>query len=104
MKIRKALAIMIICLAGINLTGYKFFISEDLNPIMEDYLDDLNQEERQQLIDETVSMKYPVNWSMLWIVVKRIDADGKDWTGLGYTRNSPGNYSFSQVSTDPQQS
>ena len=39
MKIRKALAIMIICLAGINLTGYKFFISEDLNPIMEDYLE-----------------------------------------------------------------
>ena len=38
MKIRKALAIMIICLAGINLTGYKFFISEDLNPIMEDYM------------------------------------------------------------------
>lgn len=81
MKIRKALAIMIICLAGINLTGYKFFSSEDLNPIMEDYLDDLDQEERQQLIDEAVSMQYPVNWSMLWIVVKRIDADGEDRNG-----------------------
>ncbi|MBE6004160.1 MAG: hypothetical protein E7232_08800 [Lachnospiraceae bacterium] len=44
-------------------------------------MDDLNQEERQQLIDEAVSMKYPVNWSMLWIVVKRVNADGEDRNG-----------------------
>ena len=51
---------------------------DDLSSGILDYLDDLDAEEKQNLIDEAVSGNYPVEWPVLWIVVKRINLDERD--------------------------
>lgn len=45
------------------------------------YVESLDETERMELIDKARDMEYPVNWPMLWIVVKRVNADGKNEAG-----------------------
>lgn len=48
---------------------------------IQEFLEDIDQEKRQMLIDEAMDRKYPVNWPMLWIVVRNINADVTDKDG-----------------------
>ena len=54
---------------------------EDLEPNITDYLEDISEEHKQELIKEAVEKDYPVNWPMLWIVIKRVNLDAADVDG-----------------------
>ena len=65
-----------------NEKGSIFDITEDeLNPNISDFLEDIDEEDRDALMSMAVDNAYSVNWPMLWIVVKRVNVDGKGFDG-----------------------
>ena len=52
--------------------------SDDLSGGIERYLSNRDSEKKQALMTEAMDRKYPVNWPMLWIVVKRTNLDAPD--------------------------
>ena len=55
--------------------------SNDLAGGITDYLYGRDEEKNQALMTEAMDRKYPVNWPMLWIVVKRVNLDAQDPDG-----------------------
>ena len=54
---------------------------EELASGIPDYLHNIDQEHRNALMAEATQKGYPVNWPMLWIVVKRVNMDSYDVNG-----------------------
>ncbi len=55
--------------------------SDDLSGGIENYLNNRDKEKIQALMAEAMDREYPVNWPMLWIVVKRTNMDAQDPDG-----------------------